>query len=959
MQTCNHCGWSIPDNTPVCPYCWYPLELTDEERRRRLMLRWNLNMLLLPMGAPSRSFLLSSASSAPGVNRHPIQTALVFLTTIITVAALIAGLVTLQHWNSGHPPLLPMLTPVSSIVPGGPLSVHGSNFATGGSITLTVDGHPTTIANAASSHQAPRPLYPPVSLSLLDSSAARFSEGAIPVMSDGTFDATIISDVRWSIGSTHELIAIEESFGLTALLSLVVPQPASLSGCSTSTSSITLVLGPVDKGQKQSVSATFKLCTIGSGLLHWSASWNQQQAHWLQLDSSGQILAPISKQLTVIASSDELQAGIHSTTVTFSSQGSNVKVFLNVMFIIRVHTETCLNTTPRSLAFTATQGKNDPAPQTATITNCGNDGAWTATTHTDDGADWLHISPVGGYLKGEATQNIIITVSKAKRLPGTYTGQIIFKIGSSIAALNITLTVQQAQPCITTHPQFLTFTAVQGQNPPKSQITTLVNCGNDGTWSTSISTMGAANWLSINLPQGYLKVNTSQDIFIGVSSTALPIGSYTGRVTFKLGSSTQIVIVTLTVLQQRKEKPCLTVNPHELSFTSSQGLGNPSPQGITLMNCGPAGSWSATVSNGANWLNINPSQSSLDASATRDVSVNVSTTNLDEGSYTGEITFTMTSSGEASTVTVKVILTVQPPSPCIQVNPTSLTFTQEQASRDVTVINCGDAGSVQADASTEEDSPWLGVALKNRQLHAGATEKASVSVNGSGLAAGKYTGTVTIKITTATRSKSVAVSVTFNVPGKACIQANPGSLSFPPSSPSVGILSQSQVVFASQSIPQSSQTVTLTNCGDAGTLQAIVSTVSGGTWLDVLDAPETLNAGTTGTAAIRIDGAHAPPPGTYHGAVTFTIVTLSGTQSSKTVQVTLAIPAMQLSKTTLNFDTGCTPLSQSITVSNVGGGTLTWVAGIPSASWVTVGGNTSASPGNPATLTFTANPADL
>jgi len=104
-------------------------------------------------------------------------------------------------------------------------------------------------------------------------------------------------------------------------------------------------------------------------------------------------------------------------------------------------------------------------------------------------------------------------------------------------------------------------------------------------------------------------------------------------------------------------------------------------------------------------------------------------------------------------------------------------------------------------------------------------------------------------------------------------------------------------------------------------------------------------------------------PGLYSGSISLSGVSdgvvIAG--SSQTVKVTLdneAAPAMQLSATSLSFSTtaGSNPASQTIQLSNVGGGTLKWSVGKSSQSWLSVSpssGTTTA--GSSSTLTFAIN----
>src|ERR1700686_235100 len=135
MQKCNHCGWNIPDDTPFCPYCGFPVESADEERRRRYMLRWHLNVLLLGRKQPSRGFLLSAASPVSRVHGSLPVTFLVLLASVLILAVLITGLFASQQGSRGYaqaPP--PTLILIGNIIPGGNISVQGHNFTPGATV---------------------------------------------------------------------------------------------------------------------------------------------------------------------------------------------------------------------------------------------------------------------------------------------------------------------------------------------------------------------------------------------------------------------------------------------------------------------------------------------------------------------------------------------------------------------------------------------------------------------------------------------------------------------------------------------------------------------------------------------------------------------------------------------------------------------------------------------------------
>ncbi len=148
------------------------------------------------------------------------------------------------------------------------------------------------------------------------------------------------------------------------------------------------------------------------------------------------------------------------------------------------------------------------------------------------------------------------------------------------------------------------------------------------------------------------------------------------------------------------------------------------------------------------------------------------------------------------------------------------------------------------------------------------------------------------------------------------------------------------------------QTVAVTNSG-GGTLTW--SATSGASWLSVSPASGT----GSGTLTLGINAAGLTAQ-TYNGAVT---VTAAGASNSpQTISVTLIVsaapPSLSLSSGEASFSYtlgGSAPASQTVAVTNAGGGTLSWSAS-SSASWLTV---SPASGTGSGTLTLGINTAGL
>jgi hypothetical protein len=820
------------------------------------------------------------------------------LTTVISGAVVIITIASLAIFffpgirntlfGHGQPP--PALILNGQVVPGGLISLHGSNFTSGGTITITVDGHPATLANSSSSGQvsSDTPGLETYALGAFQVGNGPGSGSTVSARSDGSFDATVRLDANWPAGSSHMIVATEQSSGQSARMSFVIPQRSALSSCSKSTNNTTIMLGPVTVGQVQPVAAPFTLCSTGSGTVNWTASWNQQQASWLHLASSGKIQAPLIQQLQVSASANGLKAGFYQATVTFSSQGSSLKLILNVTFIVRLpNTTTCINTSTQTLSFIATQGQGNPATQSIIISNCGDPNAWTASTHTDDGANWLSTGSNSGTLQSKGTQNVPIRVTSTMLVAGTYTGQITFKVGASTATVNIILTIQPPaqNTCVIANPNTVGFTATQGQGDPGAQVITIGNCGSSGNWSASTSTTDGANWLSVSSTHGNLNANGTSNVSVAVTSAGLQNGTYTGQVTFRMGSSTATVSVFFDI-QQMQNNYCISTNTGSLVFTTTQGQGDPDAQRLILLNCGTTGDWSVSSANNSNWLGVDVTHGHLHSGASQDILVAARTAQLHAGQYHDRLIFTLGTSTEY----VDIGLVIQPTTDCIQANTQELNFVAYQGGDNppAQVVTIGNCGGSAGDWSAQKgpSSSWLGFQATNGRLGVGATEDVKVGVVIGGLIAGPDHSQIIFTL----GSSTVVVQINLSVqsPIGQCIQANPNALVF--------------TATAGQRDPDP-QTVTLTNCGSAGDWSA--SSAHGSNWLNGnpvnghLDSQGT--SGATQDVLVVVSIAHLDP-GIYRDRITFALGTSSAVVDIQlNVQSVPIAPCIRASTDSLTF----------------------------------------------------------
>ena len=226
-----------------------------------------------------------------------------------------------------------------------------------------------------------------------------------------------------------------------------------------------------------------------------------------------------------------------------------------------------------------------------------------------------------------------------------------------------------------------------------------------------------------------------------------------------------------------------------------------------------------------------------------------------------------------------------------------------------------------ASAATSTGGSWLAVSPASGQ----AAGSVSVSVNPGTLAAGTYSGQVTINAPNASPS-SVTAPVSLTV-----AEAPPALLSVsPPAVTSATV----------QGGAATQQQVVISNAG-GGTLNFGVQ-VTGGSWLTAGATSGQAAPGSPALLPVTLNP-QGLSAGTYRGSI---VVRTSDGQQSSTVAVTLTVsPLTQsivLTQTGLQFTAvsgGTAPPAQSFVVENGGLGTMNWTAvaqSVSGGSWLSV-----------------------
>jgi hypothetical protein len=250
----------------------------------------------------------------------------------------------------------------------------------------------------------------------------------------------------------------------------------------------------------------------------------------------------------------------------------------------------------------------------------------------------------------------------------------------------------------------------------------------------------------------------------------------------------------------------------------------------------------------------------------------------------------------------------------IGVSPASFSFaaTQGGANPATQTLNITNTGGGTLSWTVSANATWL----TPSQTVGSGNAAVMLNVSTSGLAAGVYYGTITIS---ATGASSVTVPVAFTVTSAPVpvIGVSPASISF---------------AAIQGSTNPATQTLSITNTG-GGTLNWAV--IDDATWLSLSPVSGTGN----GAAMLSVSTGNLAA-GTYDGTIAVSATGASSVAVPVTFTVTTGSslpPAIGVSPTTLSFTGkygGHNPPSQTLHISNTGGGILSWTVTKSHARWL-------------------------
>lgn len=399
---------------------------------------------------------------------------------------------------------------------------------------------------------------------------------------------------------------------------------------------------------------TIMVINGGTSVLKWQT--NPGNTTWLTLDKNSRTsytLQSGGKQAINVTVNTRLTPGIHSATITITSNGGNQHVSVTLEVISPPPQQARLTVSPLSLNFGQLVANTTRTKQVL-INNTGRQPLhWTAKTSVSE--PWLSIYGTSGAINpGDPSQTINMKVDATHLAAGNYSGTVTIAAPSAMdspATVGITLTVvASAQLAVT--PTSLTFSnAVQGTS--STQQVTVRNTGGQGmTWTAAVQTSNGGSWLLLDRAGSTINPGAaSQTINVTANTTDLSPGSYSATLSFTSNGGNAQAQVTLTV---NAPPAVMRMSSNSLDFGSVTS-GQTSMLQETITNSGGQPlDWSMDSTSLPAWLSLDSSSGTVQAGNSQTINLTADTSSLSTGSYSATLNFT--SNGGSASVSVTIVV---------------------------------------------------------------------------------------------------------------------------------------------------------------------------------------------------------------------------------------------------------------------------------------------------------------
>jgi uncharacterized protein (TIGR03437 family) len=367
---------------------------------------------------------------------------------------------------------------------------------------------------------------------------------------------------------------------------------------------------------------------------------------------------------TVSVNPVKLTPGTYNGTVTFLPQGLNPQP-TNLPVILNVLAKPTLFADGSSVQINVSLGNSPFNNQPIHVTSSADPVAFTISSSTLSGQNWLSVTPS----QGQTPADLSISISpSAFNAPLNDTGTVTIDGPNNSLAVQVSANILPAGggSLPASVPNMLEFVAQTGQPAPVAQ--TFAVPASFGTFTVSPQTASGGNWLSVSVSND----GAAQGI-VGVDPTRLQAGTYQGSVSVIASGTAESLKVPVT-LHVYDTLPPLTITPTSVSLSAVQGgaANNVALQVSTGDIVLPI-SLSISTTDGANWLNASIRQPGYGESGGTDglvpatfpgtISISANVTSLAPGAYSGTVTATAPSGTLAIPVSLVVLANLPPPAP--------------------------------------------------------------------------------------------------------------------------------------------------------------------------------------------------------------------------------------------------------------------------------------------------------
>jgi uncharacterized protein (TIGR03437 family) len=641
-----------------------------------------------------------------------------------------------------------------------------------------------------------------------------------------------------------------------------------------------------------------------------------------------------------------LTAGTYQGQIILSASGASNNG-LGIPVTLTISATNQLQTTPSGFSFNYV-AQSGAFPQAQTLQVSSTTAATlpvTATVTTGSGGGWLSVTPTTVNTLG----NFVISVNSGVLQglsAGTYSANITLQ---ATGALNSTVNIPVSLTITGTGgggggtgsdqlifgPNPMNFYSNVGGAPPSQILDIHTLSGGTLNYSLSAATTTGGSWLSVSPSSG----TTPGQISVQANASGLSAGTYSGGITVTSAgaiNSGATIPVTLTVSTNTN----IVATPAGATFTYVIGSTATLQRVITLSTTnGSVVPITVTTDSVSNRLTVSTNSNSTPAAIT----VNLNPVGLTAGVYSGTV-FVNATGASNSTLSLPVTLIVTGSgggggSTQLGANPSSLSFFGQPngtppQQRTVQISSTGTAITY----SVTTNQTWLSAGPSSGTTPGTIT----VGVSPANLAAGTYSGQVTVT----GGGSTVNIPVTFEVTNNPLLQLN-----------------QQQVTFnyqTGQTLPPPRPILVTTSNGSTLNSTVTVTTNSGGNWL--VAAPTNLN--TPGAFALSLVNSIVQTLGAGTYSATVTVAAPGASNSSATINVTLHVSAtalLTMSTTPITFNaqfSGGQPPSQvrQITSTSTPLSVTVSTSTSTGSGWLTANINSNTTP---ATLTIGASPFNL